>query len=189
MSCVSIAAQIERYPGGMTGGKPRRYAPPVIEHCASPSCYNFFRVRPNRKKYCSRDCQRHVAKYKMNLAGAKAYGDKVRGKNKDRHIQVSIEGKSQLLHRVIYAEYLGRPLKPYPEEIVHHKYLDKHHNCVPGKILCGSLLCTGNLELLSGDAAAKHIEEHRDELYAARWGGRATEAYTFRDDDGEPTPF
>jgi hypothetical protein len=192
MSTVSVQVQLERYPGGMAGGKPRRYAPPVIKHCASPLCFNFFLLVPKRREsFCCAYCQKCVARYKMVKAGGRASADKTRGSNPDRHISIRLpDGSRMLLHRYIYQEYVlrpteGRDLLPYPEEIVHHVDEDKHHNCVPGYILCGNMFCTGNLELLTGDAARLHIELHQSKMQA----GRHREPYTFTDADGEPMPF
>lgn len=105
----------------------------------------------------------------MYEAGAKAVGDKLRGTGKG-YVHKNVNGRQKLLHRLIYEEYVGRELLPYPEEIVHHKDRDKKHNCVPGKILCGRLFCEGNLELLSGEAAKEHIRIHYAELYEAKHG-------------------
>lgn len=159
-------------------GKPKLFTP-ELRTCAIESCRAPFYTsrRTPDKRYCSPRC----AGLAVAPIGSKRASDNRRGCNPDRHIEVRHNGKREKLHRVIMAEYIGRPLLPYPEEIVHHRDRDKHHNCVPGKIMCGALLCEGNLELLSGDAAAEHMRIHAADLLAGRYG---KEPYNFEDGDG-----
>lgn len=96
------------------------------------------------------------------------YAQSRRGSNPLTHIRIRINGVRHYLHRILAAEMEGRPLKPYPDEIVHHNDGKKHHNCIPGKTTCGDEMCFGNLTILRDQAAAEHIEYHQIQLQRAR---------------------
>ena len=59
---------------------------------------------------------------------------------------VYVNGKKVREHRYIMEQYLGRPLKPFPYEVVHHINNIKHDNRIE------------NLELISG--AGHHSSKH-----------------------------
>jgi hypothetical protein len=145
------------------------YSEPGEMPCASPDCFNFFVPTARRRRYCSSVCAGRAV-YQANAKRAgKVAGDKRRGSNPNRHIQVRIDGKLVYLHRHIVERCLG--VKLAPDEIVHHRDNDKHHNHY-WKNAAGCERCEAegqpNLELLTGDAAREHIERHRAQLVAAR---------------------
>lgn len=148
-----------------------------LRTCAYPPCGTVFPVTIRDKRYDKQYCSSACSGKANLLKASKVSADRRRGSNPERHIETKriINGKEkrELLHRVIMAEYLGRELLPYPEEIVHHIDLNKHHNCVPSKVTCDNLFCEGNLQLLSGDAAKEHIKLHYAELHAWRGKGEA----------------
>lgn len=108
------------------------------------------------------------------------YAQSRRGSNPLTHIRIRINGVRQYLHRVLAAQMQGRPLLPYPDEIVHHRDGNKHHNCTPDNVMCGDEMCFGNLEILRDQAAAEHIQFHQLQLQRARrlkrYGGRKMRA-------------
>jgi hypothetical protein len=163
--------------------KPEEIKPftPELRACAYAPCGASFIVTIRDKRVDRRFCTSSCAGKANLLVASQVSADKRRGSNPDRHIEYRRGDERGLLHRKIMAEYLGRELLPYPEEIVHHIDRNRHHNCVPGRIECGSLFCEGNLQLLTGDAAAEHIRLHYADLHEWR---KPKEGYNF-----EESPF
>ncbi len=135
--------------------------------------------RQNRQRKCACKCGL-LSPRGQKFYNREHYAQSRRGSNPLTHIRVRINGVRHYLHRVLAAEMEGRVLRPYPEEIVHHRDNKKHHNCIPGKIQCGDPLCFGNLEVLREDAAVEHINYHQIQLQRARrmkkHGGRRLRA-------------
>lgn len=100
------------------------------------------------------------------------HGAKKRGSNPRTHIRILVNGSRVYLHRYLVQLSEGRALGP--DEIVHHRDENKHHNCTPDRITCDDPFCFGNLEVLSGDAAAEHCRRHQISLQKARrfWSGK-----------------
>jgi hypothetical protein len=80
-----------------------------------------------------------------------------------------VGGRLKYLHRHVVEEQLG--VKLSSDEIVHHRDLDKHHNCF-WKDARGCERCRRegepNLEVLIGEARREHIERHQRQMQAAR---------------------
>jgi len=130
----------------------------VCENCGKP--YKPRLSQAARSKYCSKPC----AQIGIARSSAAKRGDLLRGRGEGKYKYVKRGGRHE--HRVVAEEMLGRPLAP--GEIVHHIDRDGRNNDPTNLVVLGS--------------RAEHIEEHRDELNAAR-------AAVVWDDPEEEPPF
>lgn len=74
-------------------------------------------------------CSRHYERWKRwgdPLAGHRSKGDG--GFDSAGYKMITVNGKRVREHRYIMENYLGRPLKPWPQEVVHHKNGNKADN-------------------------------------------------------------
>lgn len=145
--------------------------------CAEESCFNFFAPALVRQKdgsstpksFCSRACAGRATRRRVNAELGRRAGDKRRGSNPNRHIQIRVGGRLKYLHRHTVETQMG--VKLAHDEIVHHRDLDKHHNCFwKDARSCERCRREGepNLEVLTGEARREHIERHQRQMQTAR---------------------
>jgi hypothetical protein len=137
-------------------------------------------------EYCSRTCAAAEMFRRVSQTGGRVAGEKRRGKNPNRHILKRVNGKLVYLHRhIVETEnaYID------PDCVIHHRDERKHHNCYASQscndcafrlVLFVAAACAGlsdipalslaclygrygctNLEILTGEAAKKHLDYHR----------------------------
>lgn len=124
---------------------PRKHKIGEMRACQVCGAMKYFQpnqIRNGEGEYCSRRCK-HIAQTGRAQKNAHSVGHEYQRKDGYLAIKVKVGKQYELEHRVMMALLLGRPLE-FSEE-VHHKDLDRGHNC------------PGNLELrLNGDHQHLH---------------------------------